>query len=164
MDVRVGPWRRLSVKELMLSNCDVGEDSWESLEQPGDQTSQSLRKSTLNIHWKDWGWSWSSNTLTTWCEELTYWKGPWCWERLRTEGEGDDRGWDSWTASLTQWTWVWVSSGSHSGSPQMGQGSLVCCSPWGLKESDMTQWLNSNNQSFQAVFIGKQYLALLYVF
>ena len=37
---------------------------------------------------------------------------PWCWERLRAGGEGDDRGWDGWMASLTQWTWVWVNSGS----------------------------------------------------
>ena len=56
--------------------------------------------------------SWSSNTLATWCEELTHWKRPWCWERLRAGGEGDDRGWDGWMALLTQWTWVWVDSGS----------------------------------------------------
>ena len=57
-------------------------------------------------------WSWNSNTLATWCEDLTHWKRPWCWERLRARGEGDDRGWDGWMASPTQWTWVWVSSGS----------------------------------------------------
>ena len=43
---------------------------------------------------------------------LTHWKRPWCWERLRAGGEGDDRGWDGWMASPTQWTWVWVDSGS----------------------------------------------------
>ena len=43
---------------------------------------------------------------------LTYLKRPWCWERLRAGGEGDDRGWDGQMASLTQWTWVWVNSGS----------------------------------------------------
>ena len=64
-------------------------------------------KSTLNIHCRDW--CWSSNTLATWCEELTRWKRPWCWERLKA-GEGGNRGWDCWMASLTQWTWVWVSS------------------------------------------------------
>ena len=37
---------------------------------------------------------------------------PWCWERLKVGGEGDDRGWDGWMASPTQWTWVWVNSGS----------------------------------------------------
>ena len=50
--------------------------------------------------------------LATWCKELTHWKRPWCWERLRAGGEGDDRGWDGWMASPTQWTWVWVNSGS----------------------------------------------------
>ena len=50
--------------------------------------------------------SWNSNTLATWCEELTHWKRPWCLERLKVGGEGDDRGWDGWMASPTQWTWV----------------------------------------------------------
>ena len=50
--------------------------------------------------------------LATWCEERTHLKRPWCWEKLKAEGEGDDRGWDGWMASLTLWTWVWVSSGS----------------------------------------------------
>ena len=57
-------------------------------------------------------WRWNSSTLATWCEELTHWKRPWCWERLRAGGEGDNRGWDGWMASPTQWTWVWVSSSS----------------------------------------------------
>ena len=42
---------------------------------------------------------------------MGFWKRPWCWERLRAGGEGDYRGWDSWMASLTPWTWVWVDSG-----------------------------------------------------
>ena len=46
------------------------------------------------------------------CEELTHWKRLWCWEGLGAGEEGDDRGWDGWMASLTQWTWVWVKSGS----------------------------------------------------
>ena len=54
----------------------------------------------------------SSNTLATWCKELTHLKRPWCWERLKAGGEGDDRGWDGWMASPTQWTWVWVNSRS----------------------------------------------------
>ena len=100
----------LSAEELMLSNCGAGEDSWESYGQQGDQTSQSYRKSILNIHWKDW--SWSANTVATWCKEPTHLKRPWCWQELRAGGEGDDRGWDGWMASLTQWTRVWVNSGS----------------------------------------------------
>ena len=54
----------------------------------------------------------------------------WCWERLKSGGEGDDRGWDGWKASPTRWTWV------------DGKGSLPSCSPWGCKESDMTEQLN----------------------
>ena len=50
--------------------------------------------------------------LATSCEELTHWKRLWCWEGLGAGGEGDDRGWDSWMASLTRWRWVWVNSGS----------------------------------------------------
>ena len=50
--------------------------------------------------------------LAIWCEELTHLKRPWCWERWRAGGEGDDRGWDGWMASLTRWTWVWVDSRS----------------------------------------------------
>ena len=69
-------------------------------------------KSVLNIHWGGWCWSWNSNTLATWCEELTHWKRPWCWERLKAGGEGDNKGQDGWMASLTQWTWVWVNSES----------------------------------------------------
>ena len=56
--------------------------------------------------WKGWCWSWSSFTLATWCEELTHWKRPWCWERLKAGGEGNDKGWHGWMASLTRWTWV----------------------------------------------------------
>ena len=58
--------------------------------------------------------------------ELTHWKRPWCWERLKVGGEEDDRGWDGWMASLTPWTWVWVSSrhwwwtGKPSMLPSMG--------------------------------------------
>jgi len=96
----------------MLLNCGVGEDSWESLGLQGDPTSPYYRRSDLSIHWKNWCWSWNSNTLATWCEELTHWKRPWCWERLKAGGEGDDRGWDGWMPSPTQWTWAWVNSGS----------------------------------------------------
>ena len=51
-------------------------------------------------------------TLATWCKELTHLKRPWCLERLKARGEGDERGWDGWMTSLTQWTWVSASSGS----------------------------------------------------
>jgi len=66
--------RRQSIKELVLSNCGAGENSWASLELQGDQMNQSWRKSTLNIHWKDW--CWSSTPLATWCKEPTHWRRP----------------------------------------------------------------------------------------
>ena len=71
-----------------------------------------LKRWVLGAHWKDWCWSWNSNPLATWCKELTHWKSPWWWERLKAGGEGDDRGWEGGMASPTRWTWVWVSSGS----------------------------------------------------
>ena len=95
----------------MLLNYGAGEDSWESLGQQGDPASPCYRKSVLNIHWKEWCWSWNSNVLNTWCEELIHSKRPWCCERLKAGGKGDERGWDGWTASPTQYTWVWVGSG-----------------------------------------------------
>ena len=112
MDVRVGLWRRLSIEELMLLNYGVGKDSWESLGLQGDPTSPFWRRSALGFLWKEWCWSWNSSTLATSCKELTHWKRLWCWEGLGTGGEGDDRGWDGWMASLTWWTWVWVNSRS----------------------------------------------------
>ena len=79
----------------------------------------------------------NSNTLATWCEELSHVKRPWCWERLKAGGAGDYRGWNGWMASPTQWAGIWVNSGSWD-----GQGGLACCSPWGRKASNMTEWLN----------------------
>ena len=62
----------------------------------------------LNIHWEDGCQRWNSNTLATWCKELTHLKRSWCWEGLKVGGEGDDREWYGWMASPTQWTWVWL--------------------------------------------------------
>ena len=128
----------------MLSNCGVGEDSWESLGLQGDPTSPFRRKSSLNSHWKDL--CWSSNTLATCFEGWTHWKGPWCWERLKAGGKGDDRGCDGWMASPTQWTWVWANSGGwwrtgwagvlrsmqrvkHHFMPEQQQGIITLASP-----------------------------------
>ena len=59
--------------------------------------------------------------LAIWCKELTHWKRPWCWERLKSGGEGDDRGWECWMASPTQWTWVWVVFGRWQGPGKPGK-------------------------------------------
>ena len=65
------------------------------------------RKSCSVTSKKDWCWSWSASILVIWCEQLTHWKSPWCWERLRAEGEEDVRAWDGWMASLMQWKWTY---------------------------------------------------------
>ena len=93
--------------------------------------------SALGVLWKEWCWSWNSSTLATSCEELTHWKRLWCWEGLGAGGEGDDRGWSGWMASLTRWTWVWVNSGSWwwTGKPGVPDS-------WGRKESDTCERLN----------------------
>ena len=94
--------------------------------------------SVLNIHWKDWCWSWSFSPLATWCKEQTHWKRPWCWERLRAGGEGvtedETFGWHH-----------WLKGHESEQAPGDGerQGSLACCSPWCCKESDMTERLNN---------------------
>ena len=95
--------------------------------------------STLNIHWKDWCWTWSSNILATWCNELTQWKRPWCWERLKAEGKGaaeDER--------------VRYQLSGHKFEQTLKdteeQGGLECYSPWGRKESDTAWWLNNNSR------------------
>ena len=101
--------------------------------------------------------------LATKCEELTHWKRPWWWERLKAEGEGDDRGWDGWIASLTRWTWVWVSSRSWwwTGKPGMAQSM-------GSTESQMWltdwpelnwRWLKASLDSFHS-FAYRGYMSL----
>ena len=77
-----------------------------------------------------------AETLATWCKELIYLKRPWCWERLKAGGERDEDEMLGWHDRLD----------GHEFEQALGvgdgQGSLVCCSPWGCKESDMTEWLN----------------------
>ena len=122
----------------MLLNCGIGEDSWESLGLQGDPTTPSWRKSVLNIHWKKWCWSWNPNTLATGCEELTRWKRPWCWERLKGRRR---RGWQRmrWLDAITD---SMDTSLNKLQELVMGQGSLTWCSPWGDKKLDMTEQLN----------------------
>ena len=101
-----------------------------------------LTEISPGCHWKNWCWSSTSNTLATWCEKLTHLQRLWCWERLRAGGEGDDRGWDVWMASPTQWTWVWVDSRSwwRTGRPGVLQfmGSQRVGHGW----ATWTDWIN----------------------
>ena len=136
-------WRRLSTKELMLLNCGVGEDSWESLDckeiklvnpkgnQPWIFTGRTDAEAEVPVHWrpdaKSWliakdpdaGKDWRQERKGTTEDEMVGWH-----HRLnghgfeQTPGDGEE------------------------------QGSLACCSPWGCKESDMTEWLTKNNQDY----------------
>ena len=98
------------------------------------RSNQSILKdiSPLRVLWKDWCWNWNSNILATWCKELTHLKIPWCWERLKVGGEGDNRGWGGLDGHGFGWT---LEVGD-------GQGGLACCGSWGRKESDTTERLN----------------------
>ena len=93
----------------MLLNCVVGEDSWESLGLQGDQISQSWRKSVMNIHWKDWCWSWSSKFWPPDAKNWLIWKDPEAGQDWRQKEKGKQK-MNCWMASLTWWTWVWASS------------------------------------------------------
>ena len=92
--------KRAEHQRTDVLNCGVGEDSWEFLGLQGYPTSPSWMKSVLNIHWKDWCWSWNSNTLATWCKKHLFqliWKDPdavkdWRQEEKRTT-EDEMVGW-----------------------------------------------------------------------
>ena len=92
-----------------------------------------LKEISLNIHWKDWCWSSNSQYFG----HLIHWKRPWCLERLKAGGEGDDRGWDGWIASPTRWTWIWVGSGSW-----WWTGRSGVLQSMGSQRPDLTQRLN----------------------
>ena len=99
------------------------------------RSNQSIpKKISLNIHWKDWCWSWSSNTLVTWCKKPTHWRRAWCWERLKAGGEVGNRGWDDWMASLTHWTRVWANS------RRQWRTECRTAAVHGVAKSDTTDW------------------------
>ena len=75
---------------------------------------------------------WSSNTLAIWCKAPIHWKRPRCWERLRAGREEDDRRWDGWMASLTQWTWIWANNGIS----------------WRTKEPGVLQFMGSQRMRY----------------
>jgi len=133
--VRVGLWRRLSAKELMLLNCGVGEDSWESLGLQGDPTSPFWRRSALGFLWREWCWSWNSSTLATllWLIGKDSDAGrDWGQEEKGTT-EDEMAGWHHWLDGRE--------SGWTPGDGD-GQGGLACCDSWGCKELDTTERLN----------------------
>ena len=150
MDVRVGLWRKLSAKELMLLNCGVGEGSWESLglqEDPpvhseGDQSwdffGRNDTKAETPILWPPHAKSWligkDSDAGRDWGQE----------EKGMTEDEMG--GWHHWLDGRES---EWIPGTGD------GQGGLVCCHSWGRKESDMTEWLNWTELNFKNIIFKK---------
>ena len=84
-----------------------------------------------------------------WCEELTHLKRPWCWERLRAGRKGDNRGWDVWMASPTQWTWVWVDSGSWLWTGRPGMLQFMGLQRVGLDWATELNWNGKSLNSFK---------------
>ena len=103
-----------------------------------------LKGNQPTLHWKDWCWTWSSNTLATWYEETTHWERPWYGERLKVKGEGGGRRWDGYIASATQWTQFEQTTGDR-----RGQTSLACYCH-GVPKSE-TQ-LNTNKNITESLY------------
>ena len=110
-------------------------------------------RSVLGVHWKDWCWSWNSNPLATWSKELTHLKRPWCWERLRAGGEGNNRGGDGWMASSTRWTWVWVDSRSWWWTGRSGVLQVMWSQRVGHDWETELNWTYRAPSSCQAFFL-----------
>ena len=123
----------------MLLNYGVGEDSWESLGLQGDPTSPSWRRSVMGVHWKDWCWSWNSNTGKSWLIG----KDP---------DAGRDLGQEKGTQQRTRWLdGITNSMGMSLSKFQelvMDREALACCSSWGCKESDMSERLDWTSNSW----------------
>ena len=114
-------------------NCGAWEDSWESFGLQRDQISQFLRKSTLNIHWKDWCWSRNTNTLATSSPLLFIGKDSDSgkdWRQKEKRAAEDE--------VIRQHHWLCEHEFEQTPGDSVWQNGLVCCSPWSCKESDMT--------------------------
>ena len=83
----------------------------------------------------------------------SHWKRLWCWEGLGAGGEGDDRGWDGWMSSLTQWTWVWVNSGSWWWTGRPGELRFMVSQRVGHDWATELNWTGVTN--YLSVFILK---------
>ena len=142
----------MSAEELMLLNYGVGEDSWESLGLQGVQPVHSEGDQSWDFFGRNDA---KAETPVLWPPHAKSWLigKDWCWQGLRAGGEGDDRGWDGWMASLTRWTWVWVNSGSWwwTGRPGVLQfmGSQRVGHDWATE----LNWTELKHSSFSQQFL-----------
>ena len=121
----------------MLSNCGAGEDSWESLGQRRDQTSQSERKSILNIHWWTDAEAEAPKLWPPDVKSWLIWKDPDAGKDWKQEEKGMTKD------EMVEWLHR-LNGHEFEQAPGVGdgQGNLACCSPWGCNESDTTEWVN----------------------
>ena len=139
MDVRVGLWRRLSTEELMLLNCGVGEDSWESLQLQGDQPVYPKGDQS----WVFFGRA-DAKAPILWPPHVKNWLAGKDSDAGRDGGRRRRRRQDEmagWHHQLDGHEFGWTSGVGD------GQGGLVCCNSWGRKESDTTEQLNWTEMS-----------------
>ena len=143
----------------MLLNCGVGEDSWESLGLQGDPNQLILKEISPEYSLEGLMLKLKLQYFGCLMQRTASLEKPWCWERLKAGGEGNDRGWDGWMASPTQWTWVWVNSGIWwwTGRPgvlqSMGSQSQTQLSDW----TELTLW-NCQTTDYCAVLYSQVYL------
>ena len=105
--------------------------------------------------------SWNSNALATWCKEPTHWKRPWCRNRLKAGGEGDDREWDGWMAPPTHWIWVWVGDAIQPSHP------LSFPSPRAFnlsQDQGLFQWVSSLHQVAKVSELQLQHQSFQWIF
>ena len=127
------------VAQIACNVGDLGSIPWEDPQYSDLENSmdRGAWQTTVHVVAKSWAQlKLKLEYLATSCEELTHWKRPWCWVGLGAGGEGDDRGWDGWMTSPTQWSWVWMNSESWwwTGRPSvlrfMGSQSWTWLSDW----------------------------------
>ena len=137
MDVRVGLWRELSAEELMVLNCGVGEDSWESLGLQGDPTSPFWRRSALGYLWRNDA---KAETPVFWLPHAKSWHIGKDSDAVRDWGQEEKETTEDkmagWHHRHDEREFVWTLGVGD------GQGGLVRCDSWGCKEKDRTEWLN----------------------
>ena len=127
----------------MPPNYGAREDSWEPLGLQGYQSSQSWGKSILNTHWKDWCWSWNSSILVIWYEQVTHWRSPWYWQKLRGRRRG-------------LWRMMWLVSVTNAMDMNLGKlqemvrnSNAWCVAVHGVAKSDTTGHLNTTTTTVQ---------------